>query len=880
MLHFSSLNGARVLALLLLTVSSALAQTSWAPYFGNAHFGFSTGTLTTGRFPSAAVMADLDGDGDLDAVVAKAGVYSGGAASSGFTVLLNLGAGYYGAPTQYSAGHPSQDVAVGEFTGDTIPDVVVTNTGNYNTGSTVALFPGVGNGTFGTSSTFVVGTGPTGLTAADFNADGRLDLAVANNGGGNGSSVSILYSNGTNGFNTALTVATQAAPYSLVAGRLDSDALPDLVVGHDQQRLSVLRNTGSGFVVDSAYQIQAGNQAGDTGPAVAIADIDQDQDLDVLYSSPRTGDGTGGQIAIRRNTGAGSLGPVQLVTMDAYSSGAGSLKVADLNADGRPDLVASSASGRTGDGYRVMLNLGGGSFGPAQLRPGGQHTVAVAIGDVNQDSYPDVLTVDDYSMELTVHRNSGTGQFPTPTLFTAGIPSLAGTIDVGDIDHDGDLDIVTSSDVRTTIAVPVTVIINNGGGTFAPAVTIAPAGVQAKIRDLNGDGFPDLVFAGGTGSTGYNFYTALYQGLGGSAGFATPRLWTVGACAPEDIDAADMDGDGDLDIVTSSGCSGVVHVSYNQGSATFGQAVAYPAGTSPGALALADFNRDGHPDIAVGAAAGISVLLRDTVTNGFRSPFAFSMASGPFDILATDVNDDGKADLASCNYGSNPGSYSMTLRLGNGDGTFGPVQLLPAAYSPDLANVSGITCGDIDNDFDLDLMVSNNATNDMSIYLNQGNGVFSAALRAGLYYGARSPLFADFNNDGHCEVAALVSLPPGGFQSALVVLQGTNSGFRTGNAATVLGTTAAAQAAALQFGAWPNPFGQATNLTFNLDKPATTSLTVYNLLGQVVARPLHSQRRPAGPQSVSLAKGPLAAGTYLARLEANGATRTIKVVVE
>ena len=330
-----------------------------------------------------------------------------------------------------------------------------------------------------------------------------------------------------------------------------------------------------------------------------------------------------------------------------------------------------------------------------------------------------------------------------------------------------------------------------------------------------------------------------------------------------------MDNDGDLDVVALSGCGNGVQISKNDGSGVFSTATDYPVSSATAdPLALGDFNSDGRVDVAAGTAGGIAVLLADTA-GGLGADVEFAMDDHPFDILAADLNDDGHLDLASCNYGGGAGSYSMAVRLGDGNGGFGAVQLLPAAYSPDLANVSGIACGDIDDDNDLDLMVTNNATNDMSIYLNENNtGVFTPALRAGLYYGCRSPWFADFNNDGHSEVAALVDLPPSGFSSGIVVLNGQSSGLRTAGAGTVTATNPRLSAAPFRLKAAPNPYRQSTTFTFSLPKAATVMLTVYNGLGQAVASPVNGPL-PAGRQSFVLG-GKLPAGAYCARLSSGG----------
>ena len=186
---------------------------------------------------------------------------------------------------------------------------------------------------------------------------------------------------------------------------------------------------------------------------------------------------------MRRNRGDGRLDSLESFVFEDFSTGSLRLVAADLNGDTLPDLVTSLGSGRTGDGYRVQLNLGNGRFGPATLRSAGQWTGDVAVGDANQDGRPDIVTLDEYSSEMTVHPNSGAGQFASPTVFTDGVPWLSGTIEAADMNGDGKLDIVTSSDVRSLVSVPVSVFLNNGRGSFLPGSQVAFAGVQAKARD-------------------------------------------------------------------------------------------------------------------------------------------------------------------------------------------------------------------------------------------------------------------------------------------------------------------------------------------------------------------------------------------------------------
>jgi hypothetical protein len=508
----------------------------------------------------------------------------------------------------------------------------------------------------------------------------------------------------------------------------------------------------------------------------------------------------------------------------------------------------------------------------------------ILAGDVDLDGDADVLTVDNYSNMLTVHPNNGTGQFPTPVLYSSGIPNTTTKLDAADIDNDGDLDIVTSADSRTAMDVPVTVSMNNGNGTFTPAINYSgfDGGVGVKLRDINNDGFVDLVFASGVGTIPYDFFTALNNGNGT---FAPTQRWSMNSCGWNDIDAADLDNDGDLDVIITEwlGCPGIpfsaqrIFISYNQGGGNFSAPTIKIVNPFPGPIAICDFNEDGFLDVATGQATSVDISLNDG-TGDLLAPTSFQMSQSPFDILATDLNNDGHVDIASCNYGSNPGDYNLTVRLGNGDGTFQNVQLFDAAYSPDLANVSGVAAGDVDNDGDIDLIVSQNASNDMSIYLNDGNGVFSYDHRLCAYYGFRSAWFADFTGDGISDLAGLVDLPPSGLPSALTILPGITTGIATGGAGlSACGTTTTSvtdysHEVYSTIEVAPNPFND--KITFTLNDNWPSEIILYD----INSRKLLKQKFTS---AVSINTEQLAKGIYLYEVRnKNGVIKKGKVVKE
>jgi hypothetical protein len=318
---------------------------------------------------------------------------------------------------------------------------------------------------------------------------------------------------------------------------------------------------------------------------------------------------------------------------------------------------------------------------------------------------------------------------------------------------------------------------NLGNGIFSPGVSysIRGGGVQAKFRDLNGDNVPDLLFATAINSPPYDFHYTINNGDGT---FGPVQTKSIGACGWYDIDAIDMDNNGSLDVVITEwlGCINIpessrrVYICLNQGNATFSDPIIKLQGPNVAPIGTGDFNNDGNIDIAVGVS-GAKIEISLGMGNGdLHPPVQYSIGSqgGATDLIVEDFNGDGNLDIASSNFWE---STTMSVLFGNGNGTFQSAIILPSAYSPDLLNVSGITAGDVDNDGDLDIMVGNNASNCISLYVNN-NGVFAYNMRIGGYSGVSSPFFADFDGDDIRDLVAVGSLPPSGIESTLMFIKG------------------------------------------------------------------------------------------------------------
>jgi hypothetical protein len=859
---------ALVLPLFLTAANEMEAQLTAAP-FDSTWYGFNTLVGSQTYFLSSAKLVDLDNDGDLDVVASKYWQGFMGSAN-GFVVLKNDGTGFFNAtPVHYSSPQTSGFVETTDFNNDGFKDVVVSNSGANYQGSSISVYRNQGNGTFGTPSTFTVGTGPAGIAAADFNGDGSIDLAVANYGTfGSQNTIKVLLNSGGGAFAPAVSFLAGSSPYRIAAGRINADNSMDLVVANENGFVNVLINSGTGSFSNRAeYSVsQPGNGL---FPSVSLSDVDNDNDQDILYSNLNLG-----SVSLFRNQG-GVFSAPETIQMNLFAGGTMDIETADLNGDGWRDLVTTSTDARTMDGYQVSLNNGSGGFLPAYRNPAGQNTVDIMLGDVDNDGRIDILTADSYSMQITMHRNFGQTTFPLPHLYDTG-SSFAASVDAADIDGDGDLDVVTSASGRTATGVTVKVQKNLGNGVFGSAISysIRGGGVQAKFRELNGDNRPDLLFATAINSPPYDFHYAINNGDGT---FGPVQTKAINSCGWYDIDAFDLDNDGDEDVLITEwlGCPNIpfssmrLFICLNSGNATFANPLIKVIGPGVSPIAGADFNGDGKIDIAT-ATAGAIMNISTGIGNGdFNDPVQYSIGDqgGATDMVIEDFNRDGHLDIASSNFWE---STTMSILFGNGNGTFQPALILPSAYSPDLLNVSGITAGDVDSDGDKDIMVGNNASNCISLYTND-NGTFRYSMRIGGYSGVFSPFFADFTGDGKGDFVAVGMLPPSGIGSTLMFIRGLNPG-----PTSVFHYESEIPVGFRLEQNYPNPFNPITTVRFQIPRSGFVSLKVFDVIGREVATLVNEEKSP-GSYSVRWDATNVGSGMYFCKLESNGQLETKKM---
>ncbi len=329
--------------------------------------------------------------------------------------------------TEYVAG------SVGDFNGDGKLDLAVVNFGDWN----IYVLLGNGDGTFQAARSVYFASGggfPWYVVTADFNGDGKLDLAVSNYGD---NSFSVLLGNGDGTFQPPRTLPIGTHPALVAVGDFNGDGKPDLAISS---------------VGDNTVSVLLGN-----------------------------GDGT---FLAPQVTPVG-LNPWYFAVGDFNGDGKLDLAVADY---GCPLDCTSSPSNTV----TVLLGNGNGTFLPGPSLTVGNGPAGVAVGDFNGDGKPDLAVANLNDNTLSILLGNGDGTFQAPQTF-AGVGTKPYFVAVGDFNRDGKPDLVITNHLGNT----VTVLLGNGDGTFQPAQTflVDSDPVYATVGDFNGDGVQDLAVA-------------------------------------------------------------------------------------------------------------------------------------------------------------------------------------------------------------------------------------------------------------------------------------------------------------------------------------------------------------------------------------------------
>jgi len=399
--------------------------------FGAAHVRAQSATFTSLPYPflgNTHVVADLNADGKPDLVGTGTSV----------DVMLNTGNGTFAPIVGYTVAGASQDVAAADFNGDGKVDLAVT----INSPQTsLSLLTGNGDGTFNAPLDFPSTTRADSpcVVATDLNNDGKRDLVISHELACftapcvASQKLSVLLGNGNGTFKTLPDITVGTGMHRLTEGDFNSDGFKDLAICGDNTRLYILIGAGNGMFAQqpTIFLVPGGDLFSASGD-VDVTDFNGDERLDLTVALPGNGRGT----AIVIGNGDGSFQPPFRILENALDAPQ-SLVVADYNRDGFQDIARAMGDGTSGL-FDILRGNGNGTFQPrvAYLVPPPLSSIGggvVASGDFNNDSKPDLaLAVFGASPSLRIALNSTNAAPPCPAdLVRTG--ASANTVDVADL---------------------------------------------------------------------------------------------------------------------------------------------------------------------------------------------------------------------------------------------------------------------------------------------------------------------------------------------------------------------------------------------------------------------------------------------------------------
>ncbi|MFB6273688.1 MAG: FG-GAP-like repeat-containing protein [Salinibacter sp.] len=743
-------------------------------YLGDGQGGFTeAGAGLTGVSNSSTSIADVDGDQNKDLLI------TGEDANGNETSTLYLGDGQ-GGFTEAGAGLTGVSegsTSIVDVDGDGNKDLLITGF-DANGNRTATLYLGDGQGGFTEAGAGLTGVSSSSTSIADVDGDGNQDLLITGDAA-NGPSATLYLGDGQGSFSEAGAGLTGVSSSSISIADVDGDGNRDLLItGLDAN----LNPTATLYLGDGqgGFTEAGAGLAGFFLGSTSIADVNGDQNKDLLIT---------GRDVFANPTATLYLGDEQggFTEADAGLTGvsSSSTSIADLYGDGDPDLLITGFGALfSRPSTRIYVNRQNQSLQnrpPTFIRsfswdrplaPGVTLKRTIEAGDLDGDALsiqaPDNpnMSINDAGngtaeVTFTPTREQGgnvvdmsveasdsegaTGSFSTSAevsavvaAFPAGLAgSFRGSSSIGDVNEDGNLDILITGNAGTpTDMVPTaTLYLGDGQGGFSEA-NADLTGVRlsaASIADVDGNGVQDPLIIG-LDANG-NPTATLYLG-NGSGGFSEAGGGLTGVYQGA-TSIADVDGDGNPDLLITGqdeNFDPTATLYLGDGQGGFSEAGAGLTGTQDGSTSIADVDGDGNPDLLITgqdeSRDPTATLYLGDGQGGVSEAGAGLTGVSDGSTSIADVDGDGNQDLLITGEDAN-GNLTSTLYLGNGQGGFSEAN----------ADLTGVVVGatsiaDVDGDGNQDLLITGKGPDSdgdgfrdptATLYLGDGQGGFSEA---------------------------------------------------------------------------------------------------------------------------------------------------------
>jgi hypothetical protein len=470
--------------------------------------------------------------------------------------------------------------------------------------------------------------------------------------------------------------------------------------------------------------------------SIAVADFNGDGNLDIAVANRSSND-----ISVLLGKGNGTF-----AAEVKYSAGTGgpdpdSIVAADVNGDGKPDLIVADLGTKS---ISVFINTGTGTFNPAVIYKVGNSPTAVAVADLNGDTFPDIAVTNSADNTVTILTNNGSGIFTATGLYSTG--TTPSDVVIADFNNDGANDLAITNQGSNNVSI----LINQGSGTFVAAKNYCVANASGSCAsatpvslvaiDLNGDHIPDLAIAG----TGATVSTLLNNG----SGVFTFTSIVSTSVQPESIAAGVFSGTTPSLVVADYSTNSFEIYTSNLGSLS-PTPLSYLSGTKPDAIAVGDFNNDKKLDVVVANSADNDVaVILGTGTGTFTDIQNFISGYNAIALATGDFNDDGFADFLVNNNDTLLSNYSVNLFKGTGKGVFTEADTI--SFPDPISSIASAYF--TNNTKDLGFVVTQQASNSVSVALGNGNGTFGTAASYSTGSGPVAVATGDFNGDGYPDI--------------------------------------------------------------------------------------------------------------------------------
>ena len=735
---------------------------------------------TGSSHPLFVTIADLNNDHQMDLLVVNYGTNSVG-------IFLGFDNGSFQKQMIYSTGYDSlpHSLAVADFNNDNHPDIAVANSGTHNIG----IFLGYGNGTFASQQIYPTShnSNPSSIIVADLNNDQQVDIAVSNNGSGN---VGIFFSHGDGSFQPQIIypIESTSHPEYMVVGDVDNDNELDLAITDSiNDRVYIIRGYGNGtFNSLTTYDAISGSSP----MSVAMSDFNNNNQSDIVVANY-------GISNVRVLLDYYVQPSARQVKYDVALYGSSAVAVGDFNNDHIPDIVSGS-----GDIIFIVYGFNDGTFDRrsiSRIRIPDLTVQYICVGDINNDSWVDIIIADPYGKSIGILLGRGNRRFHSMIAYSTGDNSFPMWVTLGDMNNDGRLDIVcanrysdnigilfgqdngTFADIITystgTNTSPLSVAvgdINNDGrldiavsslkgyvfiflghdnGTFILVTTLlsrTPVIISIVLANLNRDNYLDIAIA-----NTFGYGVSIYHGYGNGT-FALPIKYSCSSdCQPYNIIVADFNNDNISDIAATvlNNDQVIVFYGYDNGSFTLARTYSTGSGSNPYGIAIADFDNNKQLRIVVTLwNVGDIAVLTEYLAAEFIHDVICSTGSTslPVSVAVGDFNHDNRSDVVV----ANSGTGTLGVLLGTDNGTFDKEMTYLVGIDSQPQYV--ITC-DINKDQKFDIVSVNSKFNSISTLMGRGDGTFEDGRMypTGKDSHPSSVTSGDLNNDGWVDLVVV-----------------------------------------------------------------------------------------------------------------------------